>query len=84
MLETLQEARRNGFNGLKLLEYWHGLMEPTGARGGRDAFFTDVVQRANSVSRFIFFQLSALNILADEVAGAKESYQRERWQASTL
>ena len=56
MLETLQQAyNENGFNGPQLLEHWHGFMEPTGARDRREAFFTKVVERADSVSRFFFF-----------------------------
>ena len=54
MLETLQAAHNKGLNGLQLLDYWHELMEPTGARGRREGFFTEVVERANMVSRFIF------------------------------
>ena len=67
MLETLQEAHNEERNGPQLLQYWHELMEPTGVRDRREAFFTKVVQRADSVSRFIFFRLSALSILADEI-----------------
>ena len=89
MLETLREACRNGLNGPQLLEYWHGLMEPTGTHDHREAFFTKVVQRADSVTgrHFIFFRLDAFIIFADEVAGVnlpKKSYQRERGQADTL
>ena len=70
MLETLQEAyNEKGLSGSQLLKYWHGLMEPTGARKHREDFFKKVVERANSVSRFIFFRLSALSILADEIEG---------------
>ena len=79
MLETLQEAHNKGRNGPQLLQYWHGLMEPTGVRDRREAFFTKVVQRAESVSRFIFFRPSALSILAVEIEGGnlpKESFQK--------
>ena len=70
MLETLQEAYNGKWvDGLQLLQYWHRLMEPTGARDRREAFFTKVVERANTVSRFSFFWLSALNILAVETGG---------------
>jgi hypothetical protein len=70
MLESLQEAcKEKGLNGPQLLEYWHELMEPTGVRDRREAFFTKVVERADSVSHFILFRLSALSILADEIAG---------------
>jgi hypothetical protein len=55
MLEWLQKAHNeNGFNGLQLLVYWHELMEPSGVRDGREAFFTEVVNRANKVGHFIF------------------------------
>jgi hypothetical protein len=60
MLESLQKARKKGLNGPQLLKYWHQLMEPTTVRNPREAFFTKVVKRADSVSRFIFFRLSAL------------------------
>ena len=70
MLETLQDAWKKGLNGQQLLEYWHNLMEPTGARNHREAFFTKVVERANSVSRFTFFRLSPLSTLADEIGGS--------------
>ncbi|KAF8343352.1 hypothetical protein F5887DRAFT_1212486 [Amanita rubescens] len=50
MLETLQEAcKEKGLDGPQLLEYWHGLMEPTGARDRREEFFTKVVERAESM-----------------------------------
>ena len=56
--------------GPQLLEYWHELMEPpTVVRDRREAFFTKVVERADSVSHFILFRLSALSILADEIEG---------------
>lgn len=55
MLETLQKVyNEQGLNGQQLLEYWHRLMEPIGARDGRKEFFTKVVDRANKVSRFVF------------------------------
>ena len=69
MLESLQEAQKKGLSGPQLLEYWHELMEPTTVRNRREAFFTKVVKRAESVSHFIFFRLSPLTILADEVGG---------------
>ncbi|KAF8343349.1 hypothetical protein F5887DRAFT_886857, partial [Amanita rubescens] len=51
MLETLQEAcKEKGLDGPQLLEYWHGLMEPTRTRDRRQEFFTKVVERAESVS----------------------------------
>jgi len=79
MLETLRKAHNeNGLNGPQLLEYWHELMEPTGTRDRREEFFTQVVKRANTVSRFIFFRLSALSILAVEIecgSPPSQSYQ---------
>src|SRR6266550_8431253 len=55
MLETLQKAHEEKkLNGQQLLKYWHGLMEPIGARDSREEFFTKVVERANVVSCFIF------------------------------
>ena len=60
MLETLRKARNERppneppLNGQQLLEYWHGLMEPIGARDSREEFFTKVVERAKTVSCFIF------------------------------
>ncbi|KAF8347980.1 hypothetical protein F5887DRAFT_673723 [Amanita rubescens] len=49
MLETLQEAHNQGLNGPQLLQYWHELMEPTGVRDRREAFFTKVVEQAASL-----------------------------------
>ena len=85
MLETLQQIHDKGFNGPRLLQQWHELMEPTGVRDHREAFFIEVVKRANLVSRFIFFWLSALSILADEIEGGnrpKESYERGEWRGT--
>ncbi len=76
MLETLQGAyNEKGLNEPQLLEYWHGLMEPTGTRDGREQFFTKVVELANIVSRFIFFLLSAISILAVEIECGRQSCQ---------
>ena len=60
MLETLQKEYERGLDGPQLLQYWHELMEPTGVRDRREAFFIRVVNKAASVSRFIFFWPSAL------------------------
>ncbi len=81
MLETLQEARKKGLNGPQLLEYWHELMEPSRMRDLREQFFTKVVERANIVSRFVFFRLSALNILAVEIECERKSCQSGGRQA---
>jgi hypothetical protein len=49
MLESLQEAcKEKGLNGPQLLEYWHELMEPTGVRDRREAFF----YKSGRTSRF--------------------------------
>ena len=56
MLERLRALQMKGFNGHQLLERWHDLMEPTGVvPDSREKFFTEVVQRANSVSCLILF-----------------------------
>jgi len=51
MLIWLQRAQdENNLDGRHLLKYWHGIMEPTEGREGRNKFFEEVVDRANKAS----------------------------------
>lgn len=53
MLELLQGEQKKGLNGPQLLEYWHELMEPPTVRDRREAFFTKVVKRADSMKLMV-------------------------------
>ena len=84
MLESLQEAWNNGLTGPQLLKYWHKLMELTNVvHDHHKVFFVKVVKWADSISHFIFFQLSTLSILADESEGG-EGQQADTLQFQSL
>ena len=56
MLEWLQRAQsERKLDGSQLHTYWQELMEPQGVRNGRDRFFEEVIERANSACHLSFF-----------------------------
>jgi hypothetical protein len=60
MLDWLKkEQKGKNFNAQQLHAHWHEIMEPKGARDGRQSFFSEVVERANSASHcFYLFRVA--------------------------